>query len=74
MDKSELKALLDKVADGRTGAAEALAQIQSAPVADIGYAQLDLARGVRQGAGEVVFGQGKTAAQVAGIVDALLAA
>ena len=36
MDKSELKALLDKVADGRTGAAEALAQIQSAPVADIG--------------------------------------
>ena len=74
MDKSELKALLDKVADGRTGAAEALAQIQSAPVADIGYAQLDLARGVRQGAGEVVFGQGKTAAQVAGIVDALVAA
>lgn len=74
MDKSELKALLDKVADGRTGAAEALAQIQSAPVADIGYAQLDLARGVRQGAGEVVFGQGKTAAQVAGIVDALVGA
>ena len=74
MDKSELKALLDKVADGRTGAAEALAQIQSAPVADIGYAQLDLARGVRQGAGEVVFGQGKTAAQVAGIVDALVTA
>ena len=74
MDKIELKALLDKVANGRTGVAEALAQIQSAPVADIGYAQLDLARGVRQGAGEVVFGQGKTAAQVAGIVDALVAA
>ena len=74
MDKSELKALLDKVADGRTGAAEALAQIQSAPVADIGYAQLDLARGVRQGAGEVVFGQGKTAAQVAGIVASMRAA
>lgn len=74
MDKSELKALLDKVANGRTDVAEALAQIQSAPVADIGYAQLDLARGVRQGAGEVVFGQGKTAAQVAGIVDALVAA
>ena len=38
MDKIELKALLDKVANGRTGVAEALAQIQSAPVADIGYA------------------------------------
>lgn len=74
MDKSELKALLDEVADGGVSAAEALARIQSAPVADIGYAQLDLARGVRQGVGEVVFGQGKTAEQVAGIVDALVAA
>ena len=74
MDTSELKALLDKVADGRTGAAEALAQIQSAPVADIGYAQLDLARGVRQGAGEVVYGAGKTAEQIAGICVHLAAA
>ena len=43
-------------------------------VADIGYAQLDLSRGTRCGAGEVVYGEGKTAEQVAGIVDALLAA
>lgn len=43
-------------------------------VADIGYAQLDLTRGVRCGAGEVVYGEGKTAEQVAGIVDALIAA
>ena len=43
-------------------------------VADIGYAQLDLSRGARCGAGEVVYGEGKTAEQVAGIVDALIAA
>mgnify|MGYP002521762410 FL=1 len=43
-------------------------------VADIGYAQLDLSRGARCGAGEVVYGEGKTAEQVAGIVDALVAA
>lgn len=43
-------------------------------VADIGYAQLDLTRGARCGAGEVVYGEGKTAEQVAGIVDALIAA
>ena len=43
-------------------------------VADIGYAQLDLSRSTRCGAGEVVYGEGKTAEQVAGIVDALLAA
>lgn len=74
MDKGELRALLNEVADGSVDAGEALARIQSAPVADIGYAQLDLARGVRQGVGEVVYGQGKTAEQVAGIVDALLGA
>lgn len=43
-------------------------------VADIGYAQLDLSRGARCGAGEVVYGEGKTAEQVAGIADALIAA
>ena len=43
-------------------------------VADIGYAQLDLSRGTRCGAGEVVYGEGKTAEQVAGIVDELIAA
>ena len=43
-------------------------------VADIGYAELDLSRGARCGAGEVVYGEGKTAEQIAGIVDALVAA
>ena len=43
-------------------------------VADIGYAQLDLSRGARCGAGEVVYGEGKTAEQIAGIVDALVGA
>ena len=43
-------------------------------VADIGYAKLDLSRAERQGAGEVVYGEGKTAAQIAGIIDALVAA
>ena len=42
-------------------------------VADIGYAELDLSRGARCGAGEVVYGEGKTAEQIAGIVDALVA-
>lgn len=72
MDKLQLAALLDQVAAGVVAPADALAQIQTAPVADLGYAQLDLARGVRQGAGEVVYGEGKTAQQVAGIVCALM--
>ena len=40
--------------------------------ADLGYAQVDLSRAERQGAGEVIYGKGKTAEQIAGIVDALV--
>lgn len=38
---------------------------------DLGYAKADTARAERQGAGEVVYGEGKTAEQIAGIVSAL---
>ena len=38
---------------------------------DLGYANVDLDRKRRQGAGEVIYGQGKTAGQIAGIVEAL---
>lgn len=51
-----------------------LADAARGRVADIGYAKLDLSRVERQGAGEVVYGEGKTAAQIAGIIDALVAA
>ena len=74
MDKHELSELLDQVAAGSVSAADALERIQVAPVADVGYARLDLARGVRQGVGEVVYGEGKTAEQIAGIIDALVGA
>lgn len=73
MDRRELKGLLDRLANGEETSEEALAKIQCAQTAKVGgYAELDLARGVRQGVGEVVYGEGKTAEQVAGICDALL--
>ena len=37
----------------------------------LGYATVDLDREHRQGTGEVIFGQGKTASQIAGIAKAL---
>ncbi|MEV8543577.1 nickel pincer cofactor biosynthesis protein LarB [Streptomyces sp. NPDC051572] len=41
-------------------------------VLDLGYARLDLAREARQGLPEVVYGPGKTVAQISGIVTGLL--
>ncbi|WP_432215097.1 hypothetical protein, partial [Salmonella enterica] len=45
--------------------------IKKKPFEDIGYAKVDLHRGVRQGAPEVIFGSGKEAAQIAGIIDSM---
>lgn len=41
---------------------------------DLGYARPDLGREARQGVPEVVYGPGKTPAEIAGVVRALLAA
>lgn len=71
MDKRDLEQLLSDVAGGSVAPADALTRIQTAPTADLGFAQLDLSRGVRQGAGEVVYGAGKTAEQIAAIIEAL---
>ncbi|WP_241156511.1 nickel pincer cofactor biosynthesis protein LarB [Adlercreutzia sp. ZJ305] len=69
--------MLRAVAEGSLAVDEAsralCAEIdQARGFTDLGYARADLARGARQGAGEVVFGEGKTHGQIAGIVQALL--
>ena len=69
MDKRDLEQLLSDVAGGSVAPADALTRIQTAPTADLGFAQLDLSRGVRQGADNVTH---MTAAeQIAAIIEAL---
>jgi NCAIR mutase (PurE)-related protein len=61
----------------RTGAVspdEAVAMLRRLPVADLGYAQVDHHRALRQGLAETVYGPGKTPEQCAAIVAELLAA
>lgn len=71
MEKRDLSELLRAVADGSLAPEDAELQVRSQPFADLGYAKVDTHRGVRQGVSEVVFGAGKTAEQIAGIVAAL---
>lgn len=66
------RAVLEGVRDGSVSVEQALAELRMAPFVDLGFAKVDLQREVRQGVAEVVFGEGKTAAQVVGIVRALL--
>lgn len=74
MEEREARELLQQVASGAIAPDEALVKLKTAPFEDLGYAKVDLQRGVRQGVSEVVYGAGKTARQIAGIVGSLRAA
>lgn len=53
---------------------DALAALATLPFEDLGFANVDHHRALRQGLPEVIFGQGKTAEQVTAIARRLLAA
>lgn len=72
MNKSELKAMLEKVAGGELSVDEAVKKIKLQPYDDLGFAKIDVHRGVRQGADEVIYGEGKTAEQLQKIVRHIL--
>lgn len=63
--------ILSAVKSGRLSVDEAELLLKKAPFEDLGYAKVDLHRAVRQGAAEVIYGEGKTAEQLVGIASAL---
>lgn len=73
MNKSELADILEKVASGEMTPNDALIKIKTVPYENLQYAKPDFHRSIRQGAGEVVYGEGKTKEQLLGIVNSLLA-
>src|SRR5579864_4890837 len=71
MDPARLRDLLDGVRRGDKSVEDAVTELKDLPFADLGYAAVDHHRALRQGAPEVVFGHGKTAAQIVGIAREL---
>ena len=63
----DTKEILNRVQSGALSPDEALAMLKAQPFEDLGYAKIDHHRAVRQGAGEVIYGAGKTAGQIVGI-------
>ena len=64
---TDARQLLDRFRSGKTSTEEVLRAFQAAPVADLGFAQVDLHRALRKNFPEVIFGAGKTPAQVLAI-------
>ena len=68
-----LRKLLEDLHQQRTTPEEALEVLRHLPYEDLGFAQVDHHRGLRQGFPEVVFCQGKTLEQVGQIVQRIRA-
>ncbi len=67
MDRTQIEALLNAVSEGRIAVNDALDRLRDLPFEDIGFAKVDHHRSLRTGMPEVIFGAGKTPAQVAHI-------
>ena len=72
MERRDIKALLELVAAGELSVDDAAERLNGSSFVDLGYAKPDLSRGLRQGASEVIYGAGKSAGQIAGILSALV--
>ena len=70
---NDTKRILERLRDGELTVDQALLQLKIAPFEDLGYAKVDHHRSLRQGAAEVIYGAGKTAEQISGILSAMRA-
>jgi pyridinium-3,5-biscarboxylic acid mononucleotide synthase len=69
---TEAKEMLEQFRAGKISADEVLRAFQAAPVADLGFAQVDLHRSLRKNFPEVIFGAGKSPKQVLAIATKLV--
>ena len=63
---------MELVKGGALSPEKAVERLEHLPFEDLGFAKVDHHRSLRQGFAEVVFGKGKTPAQVAGIVRSMI--
>ena len=73
MNPARLQALLEQVRAGALSPQEAAGRLRDLPFEDLGHARVDHHRALRNGFPEVIFGGGKTPAQVVEIARSLKA-
>ena len=72
MDQNLLLKLLESVAEGRVTAEDGAQKLRHMAYEDITYAHIDHHRSLRKGFPEVIFGEGKTADQIVGIMEKMM--
>jgi len=71
MNKQETLDILKQIQGGTLSPEAALSRLCARPFEDLGYAKLDHHRELRKGVPEVIYGEGKTPEQIAGIAAAM---
>src|ERR1051326_964653 len=71
MTEDQIRKVLEQHKSGDLSSEEALDRLRALPFEDLGFANIDHHRTIRQGFPEVIFGMGKTVDQVARIVEAM---
>ncbi len=74
MNEHDIRELLAQHRTGKLSTEQVLDRLRHMPFEDLGFAKIDHHRSLRQGFAEVVFGRGKTPAQVAAIVQRMMLA
>ena len=69
---SDTKKILEQYKNDEITLETALLELKKQPFEDIGYAKVDFHRKIRQGAAEVIYGEGKTPEQIIGICKAMI--
>jgi pyridinium-3,5-biscarboxylic acid mononucleotide synthase len=71
LNADSIRKLFEQVRRGKLSPDEAVERVRHLPFEDLGFAKLDHHRALRSGMPEVIFGQGKTPAQMASIFSRL---
>lgn len=71
MEQKKLKNILLEVASGRSNVSDAIGIINESRFEELDFATVDLAREKRNGYPEVIYGEGKTAEQIVGIMQVM---
>jgi NCAIR mutase (PurE)-related protein len=71
LNAESIRTLFEQVRAGKLAHDDAVERLRHLPFEDLGFAKVDHHRKLRAGMPEVIFGQGKTPAQVAGIFGRL---
>lgn len=72
MNKEDIKNLLKQVKNGEVDVEEAAASLKDLPFKDLGFAKVDNHRSLRSGFPEVIYCEGKSLAEIEGIVKEML--